>query len=510
MLYTQKRKDQQAGQGPLEDSDEPTPPKNEAGAPTIGSAEPQSPARKIREQTAPQRKGLSTEKPSREILPSIMQPISLNPSKYMPNPMPQLKHPTRRVDNNNPGLFQAFQAPFIRRRNSVKSPSMMIVKKSGASGSNKKKLISKEVTGLPGPLKAEEQASQESLKAQLTEFWSLVDESVVNREYFHGYFTKHYLAKILQLPGDYVCGIVPVITEQKGLRLEGGIGLYVGYQDIRFVPIRFSEVYIASLLENGRRSEVAAKIFKPSTLSLDPNANRTKDITQHKMFLDEAYVMWQLNHPNIVQFYGICSLSPALTIVMECCKGGSVRSYLQKHGEGVGFAVKTRFAIEACEGLGYLARRDFVHRDVAARNCLLTEQLVLKVADFGLTVDVDSLRRREHEQNGMVLPIKWASPEVLRSGEFSWASDVWAYGVMLFEFYNEGREPYPGLRNRVVREELLKGQQFRMELPNNIPPPIRGLMAKCWAEEPLKRPSFSVLADELDKIRRGVYEEHTS
>ncbi|CAJ0567925.1 unnamed protein product, partial [Mesorhabditis spiculigera] len=460
---------------------------------------------------------------------------------------------------------------------------MMIVKKSGASGSNKKKLISKEATGLPGPLKAEEQASQESLKAQLTEFWSLVDESVVNREYFHGYFTKHYLAKILQLPGDYVCGIVPVITEQKGLRLEGGIGLYVGYQDIRFVPIRFSEktrhyyleggrvskptihelisdhacggagismrfeggsrlaflqrsirrapyllphkriqlhdkigggnfglVYIASLLENGRRSEVAAKIFKPSTLSLDPNANRTKDITQHKMFLDEAYVMWQLNHPNIVQFYGICSLSPALTIVMECCKGGSLFQYLQKHGEGVGFAVKTRFAIEACEGLGYLARRDFVHRDVASRNCLLTEQLVLKVADFGLTVDVDSLRRREHEQNGMVLPIKWASPEVLRSGEFSWASDVWAYGVMLFEFYNEGREPYPGLRNRVVREELLKGQQFRMELPNNIPPPIRGLMAKCWAEEPLKRPSFSVLADELDKIRRGVYEEHTS
>ncbi|CAJ0585837.1 unnamed protein product, partial [Mesorhabditis spiculigera] len=424
----------------------------------------------------------------------------------------------------------------------------------------------------------EELAIQNSIQLQDEEYWTLVDQTVINREYFHGYFTMHYITKMLRQPGDYILGILPYNNEKKGWHLASGIGLCVAFRDIRFIPIKggkrkqyrfkggkvtkptvqelvaeyacgqglpqpfdngverlvyltrpvsraayilphkrvqlhdrigggnFGVVYNGTLLDRNKKFNVAVKIFKPSTLSAGPGTNRTKDILHQKKFLEEAYVMWQLKHPNIVHFFGICSLKPALMIIMEYCTGGCVRSYLQKQGDTVPVSVKNRFAIEACEGLKYLTNRDFVHRDVAARNCLIDENLTLKVADFGLTTDAEVLRRKGDNANAMVLPIKWASPEVLRSGDFSWASDVWAFGVMLFELYNEAREPYTGLRNRIVREELLKGAGFRMELPPSIPLPIRSLMMRCWEEVPMKRPNFTALADELRKAKRLIEE----
>ncbi|XP_076397686.1 tyrosine-protein kinase Btk29A isoform X8 [Megachile rotundata] len=190
--------------------------------------------------------------------------------------------------------------------------------------------------------------------------------------------------------------------------------------------------------------DVAVKMMKEGTMSEDD-------------FIEEAKVMTKLQHQNLVQLYGVCSKDRPIYIVTEYMRHGSLLNYLRRHeatlGANVGLLLD--MCIQVCKGMAYLERHNYIHRDLAARNCLVGSENVVKVADFGLARYV--LDDQYTSSGGTKFPIKWAPPEVLNYTRFSSKSDVWAYGVLMWEVFTCGKMPYGRLKNTEVVERVQRG-----------------------------------------------------
>lgn len=161
--------------------------------------------------------------------------------------------------------------------------------------------------------------------------------------------------------------------------------------------------------------DTAVKMMKEGTMSEDD-------------FIEEAKVMTKLQHPNLVQLYGVCSKHRPIYIVTEYMKHGSLLNYLRRHENTLigNMGLLLDMCIQVSKGMAYLERHNYIHRDLAARNCLVGSENVVKVADFGLARYV--LDDQYTSSGGTKFPIKWAPPEVLNYTRFSSKSDVWAYG----------------------------------------------------------------------------------
>ncbi|CAG9534500.1 unnamed protein product [Cercopithifilaria johnstoni] len=232
------------------------------------------------------------------------------------------------------------------------------------------------------------------------------------------------------------------------------------------------------------------------TVAVKTYVGQASDKTKRTSFLQEAKVMREYKHENLVQFIGVACQKEPLMIIVEFCGGGSLLKFLRKKGTHLGIATRYRFGKEASAGLKYLEEKRCIHRDIAARNCLLTEhQMTLKICDFGL-----SIKEQQASNSELQLPTKWLSPEAIKSMQFTTKSDVWAFGVLLFEIFTDGSEPYHGMSNAEVREKLTNGSMYRMEIPLEIPPGIAELIKKCWMEEPKQRPTFKEINRTLTKI----------
>lgn len=212
-------------------------------------------------------------------------------------------------------------------------------------------------------------------------------------------------------------------------------------------------------------------------------------------FLAEASVMTNLHHRNLVILIGISFVKDSLVILTEYCSKGALVDYLRSRGRAViTQREQLRFARDVSAGMSYLEQQNIVHRDLAARNVLLSDDLCAKVSDFGLAKDFDQLLGPGK------LPIKWTAPEAIQKKVFSTKSDVWSFGILLWEIYTFGRNPYPRIPLDQVLTKVL--QNYRMEMPDNCPPNVYNLMKQCWYPEPGKRPSFkqiSALLKEPDR-----------
>ncbi|XP_041360265.1 tyrosine-protein kinase transmembrane receptor Ror-like isoform X2 [Gigantopelta aegis] len=228
-------------------------------------------------------------------------------------------------------------------------------------------------------------------------------------------------------------------------------------------------------------------------------------------FRREVDMMSEMRHPNIVCLLGVCMKQDPMCMLFEYMTHGDLHEYLLVHSphsditckddEGGGGGGKILeypemlvIAQQIAAGMEYLASHHFVHRDLAARNVLVGDNLTVKISDFGLSRDVYS-SDYYRVQSKSLLPVRWMPPESIMYGKFTTDSDVWAFGVVLWEIFNYGLQPYFGYSNQEVIE-MIRSRQI-LACPEECPARMYGLMVECWHETPTRRPSFREINSRL-------------
>uniref|UniRef100_A0A4W5QJ93 Tyrosine-protein kinase n=1 Tax=Hucho hucho TaxID=62062 RepID=A0A4W5QJ93_9TELE len=240
----------------------------------------------------------------------------------------------------------------------------------------------------------------------------------------------------------------------------------------------FGEVWMGTW--NGT-TRVAIKTLKTGTMS--PEA-----------FLQEAQVMKKLRHEKLVQLYAVVSEEP-IYIVTEYMGQGSLLDFLKGDmGKMLRLPQLVDMASQISSGMAYVERMNYVHRDLRAANILVGDNMVCKVADFGLARLIED--NEYTARQGAKFPIKWTAPEAALYGRFTIKSDVWSFGVLLTELATKGRVPYPGMVNREVLDQVERG--YRMPCPAECPESLHDLMFTCWRKDAEERPTFEYLQGFLE------------
>ncbi|XP_054984290.1 focal adhesion kinase 1 isoform X23 [Sorex araneus] len=222
--------------------------------------------------------------------------------------------------------------------------------------------------------------------------------------------------------------------------------------------------------------------------------NCTSDSVREK-FLQEALTMRQFDHPHIVKLIGVITENP-VWIIMELCTLGELRSFLQVRKHSLALASLILYAYQLSTALAYLESKRFVHRDIAARNVLVSSNDCVKLGDFGLSRYMED--STYYKASKGKLPIKWMAPESINFRRFTSASDVWMFGVCMWEILMHGVKPFQGVKNNDVIGRIENGE--RLPMPPNCPPTLYSLMTKCWAYDPSRRPRFTELKAQLSAI----------
>ncbi|XP_015831238.3 focal adhesion kinase 1 isoform X12 [Nothobranchius furzeri] len=222
--------------------------------------------------------------------------------------------------------------------------------------------------------------------------------------------------------------------------------------------------------------------------------NSTSDSVREK-FLQEALTMRQFDHPHIVKLMGVITENP-VWIIMELCTLGELRSFLQVRKYSLDLATLILFSYQLSTALAYLESKRFVHRDIAARNVLVSTVDCVKLGDFGLSRYMED--SSYYKASKGKLPIKWMAPESINFRRFTTASDVWMFGVCMWEILMFGVKPFQGVKNNDVIGRIENGE--RLAMPPQCPPTLYSLMTKCWSYDPSKRPRFNELKTQLSTI----------
>uniref|UniRef100_A0A671WKT8 non-specific protein-tyrosine kinase n=1 Tax=Sparus aurata TaxID=8175 RepID=A0A671WKT8_SPAAU len=222
--------------------------------------------------------------------------------------------------------------------------------------------------------------------------------------------------------------------------------------------------------------------------------NCTSDSVREK-FLQEALTMRQFDHPHIVKLIGVITENP-VWIIMELCTLGELRSFLQVRKYNLDLATLILFAYQLSTALAYLESKRFVHRDIAARNVLVSSVDCVMLGDFGLSRYMED--SSYYKASKGKLPIKWMAPESINFRRFTSASDVWMFGVCMWEILMYGIKPFQGVKNNDVIGRIENGE--RLAMPPQCPPTLYSLMTKCWSYDPSKRPRFTELKTQLSTI----------
>ncbi|XP_061479693.1 tyrosine-protein kinase Fer isoform X3 [Rhineura floridana] len=367
-----------------------------------------------------------------------------------------------------------------------------------------------------------------SVSAQFFDVISTSEKPLADQDWYHGAIPRIEAQELLKQqgdflvreshgkPGEYVLSVFSdgqrrhfiIQYADTQYRFEGtGFSTipqliehhYTTKQDKKWI-LNHEDVTLGELLGKGNFGEVYKGTLKDKT----PVAVKTckEDLPQELKikFLSEARILKQYDHPNIVKLIGVCTQRQPIYIVMELVPGGDFLSFLRKKKDELKTKQLVKFSLDVAAGMAYLESKNCIHRDLAARNCLVGENNVLKISDFGMSRQEDD---GVYSSSGLKqIPIKWTAPEALNYGRYTSESDVWSYGIFLWETFSLGVCPYPGMTNQQAREQVEKG--YRMSAPQKCPEEIYKIMLRCWDYNPEMRPKFSEIQKELSALKKKV------
>lgn len=278
-----------------------------------------------------------------------------------------------------------------------------------------------------------------------------------------------------------------------------GVGSGQGPEPGRALPclIQDSELIFGDRLGSGSFGVVrkadwqtpTGRVLPVAVKTLRGGGSRYGDVVGE--FLQEVSTMQSLDHPNIIHLYGVVLTHP-LKMVTELAPLGSLYDTLRLRQGEYPLSRLWLFSTQIAAGMEYLESRRFIHRDLAARNVLLASRELVKIGDFGLMRGLDLDRDHYIMTAHKRIPFAWCAPESLRVGTFSHASDVWMFGVTLWEMFTYCEEPWLGLSGRQISYRVEREGE-RLDRPSDCPQELYSVMRKCWACSPADRPTFSQL-----------------
>ncbi|XP_018653840.1 tyrosine kinase [Schistosoma mansoni] len=217
---------------------------------------------------------------------------------------------------------------------------------------------------------------------------------------------------------------------------------------------------------------------------------------ERKRFLEEAHILGEFDHPHIIKLFGVCSDEP-IWLVMEYAPLGELRHYLIAKQNELTITQLLTYSYQIVTALACLESKKCVHRDIAARNILVSRPDCVKLADFGMSLILTDKNDFQAEQ-GRKMPIKWMAPESLHQRRFSSASDVWMFGVCIWEILSKGVKPFSNLTNAEAVEQIARG--VRLERPDKCPHSLYEILLQCWNANPTLRPTFSMLKPRIREL----------
>ncbi|XP_007889190.1 tyrosine-protein kinase Lyn isoform X1 [Callorhinchus milii] len=254
---------------------------------------------------------------------------------------------------------------------------------------------------------------------------------------------------------------------------------------------QFGEVWMGYY---NNSTKVAVKTLKPGTMSVEA-------------FLEEANFMKKLLHERLVRLYAVVTKGDPIYIIAEFMANGSLLDFLKtEEGKKLTLPKMIDFSAQIAEGMAYIERKNYIHRDLRAANVLVSVNLMCKIADFGLARIIEDNEYTAKE--GAKFPIKWTAPEAISYGSFTIKSDVWSFGVLQYEIITYGKIPYPGMSNTEVVNAI--GRGYRMQRPPECPMELYDVMKECWKSKAEDRPTFDYLKSLLEDFytaTEGQYQQ---
>ncbi|XP_032498316.1 ephrin type-A receptor 1 isoform X2 [Phocoena sinus] len=258
----------------------------------------------------------------------------------------------------------------------------------------------------------------------------------------------------------------------------------------------FGEVYRGSLrIPSQGAKTVAIKTLKDTS----PDG-------QWWIFLREATIMGQFNHPHVLHLEGVVTKRKPIMIITEFMQNGALDAFLREREDQLVPGQLVAMLQGIASGMNYLSDHSYVHRDLAARNILVSQNLCCKVSDFGLTRLLDNFDGTYETQGGKI-PIRWTAPEAIAHRIFTTASDVWSFGIVMWEVLSFGDKPYGEMSNQEVMKSIEDG--YRLPPPVDCPARLYELMKNCWAHDCAHRPPFHQLKAQLEHLHANPHSLRT-